>query len=88
MSVETKSKAPSGNLESYETTLDAHPISEGAMVTLSVSMAVRVQVPRLFMSRANTKVQQATDDAIAVQTSSIKSFITKYSDERLIVPEL
>lgn len=88
MSVRTTSKQAAGNLESYLTTLDAEPVSGGTEVTLVVSMDVRVQVPKMFTSRADSKVQQAAVDAVAEQAESIKAFIAEHADKRLILPEL
>ena len=88
LNVETKSKGPAGNLENYVTSLGARPANGGTEVTLSVSMDVRVQVPKMFTSRADAEVQRAAEDAAAEQEKSIRTFIAEHADKQLILPEL
>ncbi|QDV45075.1 hypothetical protein Enr13x_49480 [Stieleria neptunia] len=80
MNVVTKSIAAAGNLESYETTLGARPSDDGTEVQLTVEMKVRVDVPKLFTSRADARVQQAAEDAINEQARSIEMFIAEHAD--------
>lgn len=87
MYVQSKSIKPAGRLESYETELTAVPHPHGTEVTLSVDMNIRLDVPKLFTSRADTEVQQAAVDAITDQQASIKQFVAEHSDERIILPE-
>jgi len=88
MNVVTKSKEPSGNLESYETTLEAQPSGDRTEVKLMVALSVRVKLPKMFTSRADTQVQRSALDAVTEQERSITAFIAQYADERLILPEL
>ncbi len=86
--VVTKSTGPAGRLESYTTTLHAEPDAQTTKVTVTVGLTVRVEVPKLFVSRADDRVQQAADDAISGQQEAMKQFIIQHADERLILPEL
>ena len=88
--VETSSKRPAGRLQKYATTLDAYPADNGTAtrVELSVDMNVVIRVPKYFRHKADEGVQQAADDAIAGQETSIKDFVTLYADERFIIPDL
>jgi len=88
MNVVTKSKAPAGNLESYETTLEARPNGDRTEVTTMVALSVHVKLPKMFTSRADTQVQRSAIDAVTEQARSIKAFIAEHADERMIVPEL
>ena len=64
MSVVTQLKSPAGNLEVYKTTLQAYPHAEVTQVALTVEMQVRVRVPKVFVSRSDSQVQQAADDVL------------------------
>lgn len=86
--VVTRSKAPAGNLEFYETTLHAQPHGGITRVKLTVTMQVHVKVPKVFVGRADEKVQQATDKAIDEQAHSLTDFVNEYAGKRLIVPDL
>jgi hypothetical protein len=55
---------------------------------LTVDMNVRVKVPKLFVSRADERVQQAADEAIAGQAQAMQQFVAQHADKRLILPEL
>ncbi|TWU35210.1 hypothetical protein Q31b_53060 [Novipirellula aureliae] len=88
MNIVTESKQPAGNLQHYETTLEARGEDGKTSVNLSVGLQVQVRVPRLFTSRADAKVQRAADDAIEEQASSIESFVLEHAGERLILPKL
>lgn len=88
MHVRTESVAASGNLESYATTLDATPDGLGTKVSLTIDQSVRVQVPMLFVSTADKRVQQAAEAALRDQAVAIEQFVMKYADERIILPEL
>nr|WP_236649879.1 hypothetical protein [Rhodopirellula sp. SM50] len=88
MNVVTKSVAAAGNLESYQTTLEARPSDDGTEVRVTVEMKVRVDVPKLFTNRADTRVQEAAEDAINEQARSIEMFIAEHADKRLILPDL
>jgi hypothetical protein len=88
MNVVTKSTGAAGRLENYLTTLHAEPEAQSTKVTLSVEMQVRVEVPKLFASRADDRVQHAADEAIAGQAEAMKQFVAEHADKRLILPEL
>ena len=86
--VTTQSTGPTGRLEYYATSLNAQPDARGTQVSISVEMGVRVKVPKLFLSRADARVQNAADDAITGQAVAIKQFIVENADERVILPDL
>jgi len=88
MNVQTRSKEAAGNLEEYQTTLQARPKDGATELTLRVSMRVRVQVPKIFIGRADAKVQEAADNAVNTQANAIQAFINEHADERLILPKL
>ena len=88
INVLTKSTGPAGRLESYITTLHAEPYAQTTKLTVTVDLTVRVNVPKLFVSRADARVQQAAVDAISGQERAMKQFINEHVDERLILPEL
>tara|TARA_R110002049_G_scaffold285698_1_gene466758 strand:+ start:172296 stop:173033 length:738 start_codon:yes stop_codon:yes gene_type:complete len=87
MHVRTKSIKPAGRLQSYQTELTAVPHSGGTEITLNVSLEVRLNVPKLFTSRADAEVQQAAIDAITDQEESITQFVAEHADARIILPE-
>lgn len=86
--VTTQSTGPTGRLEHYATSLNAQPDARGTQVTISVEMGVRVKVPKLFVSRADARVQNAADDAITGQAIAMKQFIVENADQRVILPDL
>ena len=88
MHVRTESVAAAGNLESYATTLDAKPDGLGTKVTLTIDQSVRVQVPMLFISTADKRVQQAAETALRNQADAIEQFVMKHADGRIILPDL
>lgn len=88
LDVSTRSKSAAGNLKNYQTTLQARPRGDQTEVKLTVALQVQVRVPKIFTGRADTRVQQAADNAVTDQAKSIESFIGEYSDNRIILPEL
>jgi carbon monoxide dehydrogenase subunit G len=88
INVVTQSTGAAGRLENYVTTLHAEPDAQSTKVTLTVDMNVRVKVPKLFVSRADERVQQAADEAIAGQAQAMQQFVAQHADKRLILPEL
>ncbi len=88
MIVETRSKSPAGNLEDYQTKLQAKPDGDRTAVILNVALKVRVDVPKMFVGRANEEVQQSAEDAVRQQAESIRAFVAQHADKRLILPEL
>jgi hypothetical protein len=85
--VVTTADQPTGNLEAYETTLNAVPQGSQTQVELTVDQIVRVDVPWLFLSVAERRVQQAADDALAEQEQAIRDFVSRYADQAIILPE-
>ncbi len=83
----TKSSESAGELQSYETTLDAVKDNLKTVVTLSVDMSVEVRVSPMFVSQAETRVQQASHQAVQDQESAIRELISVFDDESLIVPK-
>ncbi|WDQ17278.1 hypothetical protein [Rhodopirellula sp. P2] len=88
MNVVTESIAAAANLESYRTTLDARRQGTQTEVTLSVSLDVRVTVPKAFTGRADREVQQSAVDAVSEQATGLQRFVAEHAAERFILPEL
>ncbi len=88
MCVVTGSKSPAGNLEHFETTLDAQQKGDGMEGQLGVSMNVRVKVPKLFKDRADAEVQQTAVHAVQDQSQYIQNIIAEPVVKRLILPDL
>ncbi len=88
MNVRSVANQPAGNLEEYSTTLAATPADGVTQVTVSVDMRVRVKVPKLFVGRADAKVQQAAEAATREQQAAIEHFINQYAGELIVLPEL
>jgi hypothetical protein len=86
--VVTKSTGPAGQLEQYMTTLYAQPNGKSTDLTVNVNLSVRVNVPRLFQARAEARVQQAAEKAVANQTEAMKKFFAEHADEQIILPKL
>lgn len=88
MDVTTESKLAAGRLEEYQTHFLAVPAGEETEVQLSVTMQVRVSVPKMFISKADARVEEAANKTITDQAESIQRFIAEHSDKRLILPDL
>lgn len=89
MTVRTTANQPAGNLESYQTILGAKRSDDGStQVTVSVEMRVQVEVPKLFVSKANQRVQQAAEKTTEDQVSAIQAFIVAHQAELIVLPDL
>ncbi|QDV27448.1 hypothetical protein [Aureliella helgolandensis] len=88
MSAVTQAKRPAGKLEAYETSLLATRDGNHTKVELALKMKVRVQVPKVFVARADEKVRQAAREAILGQAQALEAFISEHQGERLVLPEL
>ncbi len=86
--VRTVANQAAGNLEAYETTLIAEPQADKTKVTLTIEQVVRVNVPKLFLSRAESRVQEAADEATGEQERAITQFVAKYANQAIVLPEL
>jgi hypothetical protein len=84
----TKSSESAGELQSYETTFDAAKSDLQTEVTLAVDMSIEVRVSPLFVSQAETRVQQAATQAVLDQESAIRKLVSAFDDKSLIVPRL
>lgn len=87
LSVRTTANQPAGNLEEYETTLVAEPDGNDTRVQITVDQLVRVDVPRLFLTRAESRVQAAADETTRDQELAITAFIDRYKDQIVVLPE-
>jgi len=72
----TTSDQPSGELRAYSTTLDAIRVGAGTEVTLKVELTVDVRIPRVFISQAESRVQDATELSTQSQEAAIRSLVT------------
>lgn len=86
--VETASMGEQSDIERYSSTVIASPIGNSTRVELVVEMTVNVEVPKLFVSRADAEVQQAASKAVTDQQTAITKLIVDHADESLILPEL
>ncbi len=86
--VSTKSSKPAGELLSYETTLDAKKSAHQTEVTLSVDMTIEVRVSSIFLSQAESRVQQGANQAVLDQESAIRHLAEKFDQESIILPNL
>jgi hypothetical protein len=50
-------------------------------------MRIRLDVPKMFTSRADAQVQQAAVDAISDQQALITQFVAEHADSRIVLPE-
>ncbi len=73
----TTSDQPAGELSLYNTILDAVKAGQKTELTLSLEMTVVVRVPRVFLSQAEARVQQAADKAMEEQEAAIRSLVAK-----------
>ncbi len=88
MLVRSAANQPAGNLEDYSTTLAAQPAKGATQVTVSVDMRVLVKVPKLFVGRADARVQQAAEQATSEQQAAIEQFINQHAGDLIVLPEL
>jgi len=83
--VRTVSDKPTGNLESYETSLKAKRISTGAEVVVTVQLKVNILLPRLFQSTAGARVQAEADKATKEQEAMLRDVVEKYSKRLTLI---
>lgn len=88
MEVSSTSKSPAGNLEDYQTKLKAWAEDGSTIVELTTSLKVRVEIPSVFTSRADSEVRKSAEDAVKQQAESIRRFIAEHADKRMIFPDL
>ncbi len=88
MRVHTKANQPAGNLEDYTATLTAEPEGGKTKVIVTVEQTVRVKVPKMFVSHADGRVQEAADESTRQQQQSITEFVAQYADQTFVLPEL
>ena len=88
LNVITVANQPTGNLQDYETKLSARAEGASTTVTLDMDLSVRVDVARLFVSRADAQVQAAADEALRQQEAAIKHLIERYAAVRFVLPDL
>lgn len=86
--VQTQSRRPAGQVDRYVTELTAIPAGANTQVNLSTQMQIRLQIPFLFKSHADRRVQQSCERGLAQQAAALEIFIQRHADERVIVPEL
>lgn len=84
----TTSDQPAGELKVYNTTLDAVKASHGTEVRLSMDMTVDVAVSRFFLSQAQSRVKQAAEKSMEEQERAIRSLVTGFDGNTLILPNL
>ncbi|MCC9656158.1 hypothetical protein [Rhodopirellula halodulae] len=88
MEVITQSVAAAENLESYATTLRATPSGQKTNVELSVSLEVRVTVPKAFTGRADREVQKSAEEGVQEQAKGLQRFVGEHAGKRFILPDL
>jgi len=72
----TKSTESSGELLSYETTLEAKKSNGQTEVSLSVDMTIDVRVSPVFLSQAESRVQQGANQAVLDQEKAIRQLVS------------
>lgn len=85
--VRTTASQAAGNLEAYETTLTAVPDGDKTKVSLTIDQIVRVTVPKLFQSQAESRVQEAADKATREQEKAIQQFVAQFANQAIILPK-
>ncbi len=87
LNVATEANQPTGNLQEYESRLRAVPYGSQTEVTIEVDFTVRVDIPSIFVGRADAKVQAAAEQAMQTQEMAIRDLIEQQADEFIILPE-
>jgi hypothetical protein len=82
--VQTTSDKPTGKLESYNTVLSARRASNATEVKVSVDLKVMVNVPRIFQTVAQQKVQAASDKIATELEAMLKEIVAKHASEERI----
>ena len=88
MDVTSQASGPAGNLTAYSTRLRATKSDAGTKVELTINQSVNVKVPKFFVSEADRRVQQAAANSTAEQEKAIRSFISLYQNDAIILPAL
>ena len=85
ISVHTVADKPTGNLESYETSLKAKRVAKGTEVVVSVQLKVNTTLPRLFQTAARERVQAEADKSTKEQEATLRDVIVKHTNELTVV---
>jgi len=85
ISVRTVADKPTGNLESYETSLKAKRVVDGTEVVVTVQLKINTTIPRLFQSTARERVQAAADKSTKEQEATLRDIITKNANAPTVV---
>ncbi len=87
MSVETSSIAPAGQLRNYKTTLEARETDRQTTVTIRIEMQIDVQLPIFFTRKADERVTESAERALAEQETSIEAFVDRFANSKVIIPD-
>ncbi len=77
---------PAGELKTYRTSLDAVKVNGRTEIRLSLDMTVDVCISRLFLPQAEARVKQAAEKTMEEQESAIRSLVSKFERDAIIVP--
>ena len=88
MDVTTEANEPAGNVKVYSTRLLATKENGGTKVELSINQTVDVRVSQFVISEADRRVKLAAVNSTTEQEKAIRSFISLYQDELIVLPEL
>ncbi|QEF98025.1 hypothetical protein Mal15_20720 [Stieleria maiorica] len=89
MHVETKSVAEQGEIKDYQTTLTAEPAEgDATRVTLQTAMKIQVDVAKLFVSVADTRVNASAESAVNQQKAALTEFVLQHADQAIVLPDL
>ena len=84
----TSEGEPAGNVKAYSTRLLATKQDGVTKVELTINQTVNVRVPQFFISEADRRVQLTAVSSTTEQEKAIRSFITQYQDELIVLPKL
>ena len=82
----TISDQPAGELKTYKTSLDAVKANRRTEIRLSLDMTVDVCISRLFLPQAEVRVKQAAEKTMEEQESAIRSLVSKFEGDAIIMP--
>lgn len=82
----TISEQSAGELKTYKTSLDAVKVNDRTEVRLSLDMTVEVCISRLFLPQAEARVLQAAEKTLEEQESAIRSLVSKFEGDAIIMP--
>jgi len=83
--VRTVADKPTGNLESYETSLKAKRMPRGTEVVVTIQLKVNISLPRLFQSTAGARVQAEADKSTKEQEEMLRDVVVKHSKELTVI---